>query len=248
MHTSDIRFFAQLNDFLPSDRKDKLFQCHFKGNPSVKHLIESLGVPHTEVGLIRVNDKPVDFTYLLQPGDQIAVYPVFQEHEGLPGTTQSDLSQTDPRFLLDNHLGKLATYLRMLGFDVLYHNDYQDEDLVAVLNLERRILLTRDRRLLMRKAVVFGYCVRNLDPESQLLEVSRRYDLSDKITPFRRCLRCNSSLQPIEKEAILHRLQPLTIRYYDEFHICLFCDKVYWRGSHYERMQQLIAQVARMRR
>ena len=94
----------------------------------------------------------------------------------------------------------------------------------------------------------FGYCVRNLDPESQLLEVSRRYDLSDKITPFRRCLRCNSSLQPIEKEAILHRLQPLTIRYYDEFHICLFCDKVYWRGSHYERMQQLIAQVARMRR
>ena len=116
MHTSDIRFFAQLNDFLPSDRKDKLFQCHFKGNPSVKHLIESLGVPHTEVGLIRVNDKPVDFTYLLQPGDQIAVYPVFQEHEGLPGTTQSDLSQTDPCFLLDNHLGKFSkSQIRVIG-------------------------------------------------------------------------------------------------------------------------------------
>ena len=247
MHTSDIRFFAELNDFLPADRKDKLFRCPFKGNPSVKHLIESLGVPHTEVGLIRVNNKPVGFTYLLQPGDQITVYPAFQELEGPLGTTQSDLSQTDPCFLLDNHLGKLATYLRMLGFDVLYHNDYQDDDLVAVLNQDRRILLTRDRRLLMRKAVVFGYCVRNLDPESQLLEVSRRYNLPDKITPFRRCLRCNSSLQPIEKEAILHRLQPLTIRYYDEFHICPSCDQVYWKGSHYERMQQIIAQVALIR-
>ena len=244
MPTTNIRFFAELNDFLPADRKEKLFRFPFKGNPSVKHLIESLGVPHTEVGLIEANDKLVDFTYLLQPGDRIAVYPAFQEHENNPGTTRSDLSQTGPRFLLDNHLGKLATYLRMLGFDVLYRTDYQDDDLVAVLNQEKRILLTRDRRLLMRKSVVDGYCVRSLDPESQLLEVSRRYDLPDKITPFRRCLRCNSSLQPIEKEAILHRLQPLTIRYYDEFHICPSCNQVYWKGSHYERMQKFVIQVA----
>lgn len=244
MFTSDIRFFAELNDFLPADRKEILFRCSFKGNPSIKHLIESLGIPHTEVGLIRINNKSVDFSYLLKSGDQIMVYPASAELDSLQGLARSTISQTEPRFLLDNHLGKLATYLRILGFDVLYRNDYQDDDLVAILNLEKRILLTRDRHLLMRKVVLIGYCVRNLDPELQLLEVSRRFNLPGKITPFRRCLRCNSPLQFIEKDAILHRLQPLTILYYNDFHICPSCDQIYWRGSHYEHMKKLISQVA----
>ena len=244
MYTSDIRFLAELNDFLPANRKDILFRCSFKGSPSIKHLIESLGVPHTEVGLIRVNHKSVDFSYLLKSGDQIMVYPASAELDRLRETARSTPSQTVPRFLLDNHLGKLAIYLRILGFDVLYRNDYQDDDLVSVLNLEKCILLTRDRHLLMRKVVIFGYCVRNLDPELQLIEVAHRFNLSGKITPFHRCLRCNSPLQSIEKEAILDRLQPLTIRYYNEFHICPSCDRIYWKGSHYERMHKLISQVA----
>ena len=149
----------------------------------------------------------------------------------------------EPRFLLDNHLGRLAAHLRMLGFDSLYHNDYQDQELAEILEREERILLTRDRRLLMRKAVVHGYCPRSLDSLEQLTEVIRRFDLLKRIKPFHRCLRCNHPLETVPKEEVLDRLEPLTQLYFDEFCICPNCKQIYWKGSHYETMQELVEKL-----
>lgn len=235
MNSANFRFLDELNDFLPSARKHAAFDYSFTGNPSGKHLIEALGVPHTEVAGLRVNDRLVPLSYHVQHGDRI---------EALPAS-QPDGNQTgpEPRFVLDNHLGQLAIYLRILGFDTLYRNDYQDEELAQVSSQEERILLTRDRRLLMRKFVVYGYSIRNLEPRQQVTEVVRRFRLLGKISPFQRCLRCNHPLQPVSKDAVLDRLEPLTKRYYDEFHLCPACNQVYWKGSHYERMQDLIMAV-----
>jgi uncharacterized protein len=235
MNCANFHFLDELNDFLPFSRKNTPFDYSFNENPSVKHLIEALGVPHTEVAGIRVNGRPAPFSYRVQDGDRIEILPASQSDGRHP--------EPEPCFVLDNHLGQLAIYLRMLGFDTLYRNDYQDDELAQVTGQEARILLTRDRRLLMRKVVVNGYCIRNLDPRQQVVEVLRRFDLFGKITPFRRCLRCNHILQTVSKEAVLDRLEPLTKRYYDEFHLCPACNRVYWKGSHYERMQGLIKAV-----
>ena len=146
------------------------------------------------------------------------------------------------RFVVDNHLGRMAYYLRMLGFDTLYRNDYQDDELAQTAEQEGRILLTRDRRLFMRNQVQRGYWVRSLSPRQQILEVVQRYNLKAQITPFRRCIRCNGILQLVSKEAVLDRLEPLTRLYFDDFRICPDCQQVYWKGSHYERMRQFIDQ------
>lgn len=191
-------------------------------------------MPHTEVGLLEANGKTVGFDYRVKGGDTIVVYPPASGGAPVP---------TEARFVLDNHLGRLAVFLRMLGFDAVYRNDFDDQALADISAADERILLTRDRRLLMRKVVKYGCCLRSLDSHQQLLEVLRRYDLVDKIAPFRRCLRCNSLLVSVGKDEVLDQLQPLTRRYYDDFHRCPACGQVYWKGSHYEHMQATIEQI-----
>jgi uncharacterized protein with PIN domain len=217
-----------LNDLLARDQKGKEITLTFSSHQSVKHLIESLGVPHVEVGRITANREPVEWGYCPRTGDRIEVQPA----TGCP---------TEPRFMLDNHLGRLAAYLRMLGFDSLYDNSYSDEQMAEILVTDPRILLTRDRRLLMRKVVQYGYCLRSLEPPEQLQEVVRRFDLKHVTQPFHRCLRCNGILEPVEKAAVLDRLEPKTKLYYNDFARCPDCDQIYWKGSHYERMEKLIA-------
>lgn len=230
-------FHAELNDFLGPDQRQLPIACKFNPGQSVKHLIESMGVPHTEVGQILVNGRQVNFDYLVQDCDQVQAYPLL-EPPGSQGTGER-------RFILDNHLGRLAVYLRMLGVDSLYRNDFQDEELALRSSREGRILLTRDRRLLMRNLVSSGHWVRSTIPRDQLAEVVKRYELGPSIAPFRRCLRCNGLLKPVPKEAVLERLEPLTRKYFDDFRICTSCEQVYWKGSHYERMQGIIEQVLR---
>ena len=237
-------FSEELTDFLLPGRRNEGFRCIFEQSPSVKHLVESLGVPHTEVARIVVNGAPVDFRYKVQDGDRIDVHSFSPEDIRASGNPGHDPLRPEARFVLDNHLGKLAAYLRILGFDALYRNDYQDDELVQVALDEDRILLTRDRRLLMRRALTHGYCVRSLDPKLQVGEVVRRFGLLEHIRPFRRCLRCNHPLQPIPKEEIMHCLEPLTRAFYDDFHICPSCDQVFWKGSHYERMLKLVENVS----
>ncbi len=240
MSQAKFQFFGDLNSFLKPTYREKLFVYSFKGTPAIKHLIESLRIPHTEVGKILVNNLQVDLTYLVQLDDHIQVFPITNMLDG--DTQQLDLIELseEKKFLLDNHLGRLAVYMRMLGFDVNYRNDYQDDELVSIARAERRILLTRDRGLLMRSVITKGYYIRNKDPKQQINEVLKRFNLFLHIDPFHRCLRCNSPLNPVDKENVENRLQPLTQKYYNEFHICPSCDQIYWKGSHYKRMLQLV--------
>jgi hypothetical protein len=233
MSTAHLLFYGRLNDFLPLDRRERSVRVEFRGQQSIKHLAESLGVPHPEIGRVQVHGEEKPLSTITQDGDQVDVHPMPNE------------SPIEPRFLLDNHLGRLAAYLRMLGFDCLYRNDYSDDELARVLQSEERILLSRDRRLLMRKVVTHGYCPRSLDSLEQLTEVIERFDLTKQIIPFHRCLRCNHPLEQISKEAVLDRLEPLTKYYFDEFKICPACKQIYWKGSHYERMQAIVEKVTR---
>jgi hypothetical protein len=231
MSTAYFRFHERLNDFLQKDQKDQQITIHFNGRQSIKHLAESLGVPHPEIGRIQVNGRDETSGSITQDGDQVEVHAI---ENGCP---------IEPRFLLDCHLGRLTAYLRTLGFDCLYQNDYDDVTMAKIVDLERRILLTRDRRLLMRKAILYGYCLRSLDSFEQLTEVVERFELENRIHPFHRCLRCNHPLEPVNKEIILNRLEPLTKKYFDEFHMCPNCQQIYWKGSHYEQMLKVIERV-----
>ena len=231
MSTAYFSFLGRLNDFLPRDRREQTLSVEFRGRQSIKHLAESLGVPHPEIGTVQVNGQERTLTTITQDADRVEVHPI---QDGCP---------IEPRFVLDNHLGRLAAYLRMLGFDCLYQNDYEDEELAETVQREERILLSRDRRLLMRKAVTYGYCLRSLDSLEQLTEVNQRFQLTKQIRPFHRCLRCNHPLEPVAKEAVMDRLEPLTKLYFDEFQICPSCKQIYWKGSHYERMQGVIEQL-----
>ncbi len=241
--TVEFHFYGELNDFLPPAKRNVTFTHHLKERASVKDAIEALGVPHPEVDLILVNGKSVDFSYLVQDGDRINVYPPSVSIDASSFSRVRPQPLQEFRFVLDIHLGKLARYLRLLGFDVLYQNDYQDEELATLSSREERILLTQDRGLLKRSVVNYGYCVRNSDPLQQVVEVLRRFNLFDAIAPSRRCLRCNGLLQPVSKEAIGDRLPPLTKQYYNEFSICQCCSQIYWKGAHYGGIQCLLDRI-----
>ncbi len=228
MSTASIDFSPGLSYFLRRDLRGREVVLNFKEHQSIKHLVESLGIPHTEIGPVWVNGEQKGLGTLARDGDRIRVQEV-ENH-----------CPVDPAFILDGHLGRLTAYLRMLGFDCLYRVEAQDDELAKIAHRENRILLTRDRRLLMRKVVDHGYCLRSLQPRQQLLETVRRFDLAGRIDPFRRCLRCNQPLEHVSKELILDRLEPLTKKYFNDFRICPACAQIYWKGSHYDRMLQLI--------
>jgi uncharacterized protein with PIN domain len=238
-----FRFYAELNDFLNLDHRQVAFSHRFRGNVTVKHLVESLGVPHSEIDLILVNGLSVDFGYIVQDEDHISVYPVFESIDISATGRLRPGSLRVTQFVLDTHLGQLATYLRLLGFDCLYQNDYDDAELAEISSRQGRILLTKDRGLLKRKVVTHGYCVRDTDPRLQLLEVTRRFDLRDSVRPFRLCLRCNGQLIEVAKADIVDRLRLNTRLYYDDFRICAGCQQIYWKGSHYHRMQRFLQSV-----
>jgi uncharacterized protein with PIN domain len=248
MKRAYFRFYAELNDFLPPFRRMVPFAHSFGSSGSVKDMIEALGVPHTEVDLILVNGDSVDFSYAVQDGDYISVYPVFESIDITPLLRLRPEPLRETRFVLDTHLGRLAGFLRMMGFDTLYRSDNQDKELVRISTSERRLLLTRDRGLLKRKAVTRGYFVRETEPRHQLAEVLRRFDLHGSIAPFARCLRCNGLLQTAEKQLIQGRLPPKTKQYFEEFRRCEACDRIYWKGSHFQRMQRFIEHVLKPQR
>jgi len=243
MTTAFFRFYAELNTLLPvNDRFQEIAQV-FKGSQTVKHLIESLGIPHTEIDLILVNGNPVDFSFIPMEGDHISVYPVFESFDILTLIRLRPIPLRDSRFVLDGHLGRLAAYLRMLGFDSLYRNDFSDEELAQISENEKRILLTRDRGLLKRSKVTHGFLLTPRDPRQQLLAVIHRFDLVSSFKPFARCLACNGILENVSKEAVVNLLEPRTKQYFEKFKQCADCGKIYWKGSHYERMLGFIKWV-----
>ena len=238
LNHATFRFHYELNDFLPSGKKNSSFVHSFGGSPSIKDIIEAIGIPHVEVNFIRVNDRPVDFTYRLKTDDIVLVYPVTEISDVLP--LQRKIEKDEVKFILDVHLGKLAKYLRMCGFDTLYQNDYDDRKIIEISIEEKRIILTRDIALLKVKSVSHGYFIRNQNSKNQLAEVLKRYDLYNDIIPFSRCMKCNGKLECIEKEAILPELEPLTQKYFNNFFRCTNCHSIYWEGSHFDRMSDFI--------
>jgi uncharacterized protein with PIN domain len=240
-----LRFYAELNDFLPPERRMRAFEYAFYVAPSIRDVIESAGVPHTEVDLILVNGRSVDFSYVVEDGDRISVYPVFESIDIGPLVRVRPKPLRQARFVLDVHLGRLAAYLRMAGFDALYQNDYSDEQLAAISSNEQRILLTRDVGLLKRAVIMRGYWVRETSPRLQLAEVLRRFDLFGQVTPFVRCLACNAPLEPVAKEDVAARV-PATVRAkHNSFQRCPSCGRIYWPGTHYQRMQRMLAGLER---
>lgn len=241
--TITLRFYEELNDFLPVNRRKKRFEHRIIDRTSVKDLIESLGVPHTEVDLILVNGKSVGFDYLVNDCDDISVYPEF---ESLDITNLQKLRSKPlckPKFILDVHLGTLAKYMRMIGLDTLYKNKFTDEEIVKISLKERRAILTKDRGILKRSEVTRGYWIRSSKTIEQLKEVLLRFDLKDQIKEFSRCLLCNSILKKIKKEKILDRLPQKVKELQNAFYICPTCDKIFWKGSHFQRMREIIAKL-----
>src|SRR5262249_26639389 len=248
------------------DRRQTESRYSFKDQVSVREMIERLGVPHTLVDLILVDGRSVDFAHVVREGDRISFYPMFEAFNISPLVRLRQRPLRQVRFVLDNHLGKLAKYLRLLGFDSLYRNDYDDKELTQVSVAERRILLTRDRDLLRRKEITHVYFVQATDPKQQLSEVVASLDLFSAATPSSRCLRCNDLLEPVTREVVIEKLPARVREGYEmhtaddkgegtkykalnnssnEFHVCPNCQRVYWKGSHYERMRAFVERILR---
>jgi uncharacterized protein with PIN domain len=236
--TAEFRFYEELNDFLPAGRRKRTFVYNFRGTPAVKDVIEGLGVPHTEVDLIIVDGRSVGFDYRLMNGNRVAVYPRFESVDIAPLTRLSGRPLRTIRFIVDIQLGRLARLLRMLGFDTALRK--AGESLLDLSLREQRIILTRDRGILKVKAVTHGCCVHSSDPREQLREVVRRFDLRGRVRPFARCMACNGSIHAVARDAVLDRLPKRTAQSFDEFYQCASCGKVYWKGSHYDRMRALV--------
>jgi hypothetical protein len=239
----NFRFYEELNDFLPPDKRKKKFEHNFIDKTSIKDMVESLGVPHTEVDLVLVNGNSVDFSYLINDGDDISVYPVF---ESLDITNLQRLRAKPlrkPKFILDVHLGTLMKYMRMLGFDTLYKNNYKDEEIVKISLEEKRAILTKDRGILKRSEVTHGYWIRNTKTDAQIIEVIKRFDLKAQIKELSRCLLCNSLLMIINKDKVIEQLPRKVREFQNEFYYCKSCDKIFWKGSRYTRMKRIIEKL-----
>ncbi|EEZ93519.1 Uncharacterized conserved protein [Legionella oakridgensis] len=178
MITIQLRFYEELNDFLPMERRQKRFSHTLKQQTSIKDVIESLGVPHTEIDLILVNGNSVAFNYLIQDQDNISVYPMFESLDIKEPTRLRPKPLRATRFILDVHLGKLAKYLRLLGFDTVYETNLSDEAIVKRCQKEPRIVLTRDIGLLKNKCITHAHWMRQIELNQQVKEVIRRFDLS----------------------------------------------------------------------
>lgn len=240
MALARFRFYEELNDFLPRERRKREFDYACARAATVKNAIEALGVPHTEVELILVNGESVDFSYPMQDGDRVSVYPRFEAFDVRPVLKVRPRPLRETRFIADAHLGGLARLLRMLGFDTLYSNSFHDSEIRELARQDARIILTRDRELLKSRSITHGCYVHALKPQEQLKEVVGRLQLAGSVQPFRLCIQCNVPLAPVEKSEVLPELPPQAARYYQRFSRCGACRRVYWEGSHWHRMRDLL--------
>ena len=235
--TATFRFHGELNDFLAPGHRCQEFTLRCAQGATAKHMVEALGVPHTEVDYVIVNGRMAALDHLLEDGDRVAVHPAAAS---LAGEQAADRNEAPPRFVADAHLGGLARYLRMAGFDTLYSNDLTDDTVEALAIDEQRTILTRDRELLKRRTITHGCFVRAIRPEEQFRELARRLGLSRVARPFSLCLHCNAPLRAVPKAEVLAQLPDSVRDTQDAFSKCDRCGRVYWKGSHYQRMAALI--------
>lgn len=241
--SATFRFYAELNGHLPPTSRFRPLRKEFLLPASVKDMIESFGVPHPEVDLVLVNGDSSDFSRLIRDADQVSVYPVFESLDITPALRLRPMPLREPKFVLDVHLGRLAAFLRMLGFNTLYENYAADPELVRISSEQDRILLTRDRGLLKHSAITRGYWLRATNSHLQAAEVVERFDLARAIRPFTRCMVCNHPLRPLEKEQARERVPRGAFELHEKFRECPGCGRVYWEGTHTLRMRHRIEQL-----
>jgi uncharacterized protein with PIN domain len=243
MPQATFRFYEELNDFLPIEKRKRDFLVSFRQKSTVKDVLASLGVPRTEVDLILVNGESADFSCSLEGGERISVYPVFESFDIRTRRNLGPKPLRHLRFVADIHLGRLARYLRLFGFDTLYDNDSDPESLVEASVRQGRVLLTRSTRLLNNNAITRGILVREIDPRMQLKATFQRLDLYAEVRPFSRCLCCNGVVEPISKNEVAHRLPSRVRASYQVFSLCSSCHRVYWKGIHFKRMGRFVEDV-----
>jgi uncharacterized protein with PIN domain len=228
---ASFRFSEELGRFLRPEHRGRRFMYSCARAANLKNAIEALGVPHTEVGSVLVNGTPATLQRIVREGDEVDVPPRVEDAGGRPF------------FVADAHLGGLARFLRMLGFDTLHEPGIDDREIRRLAHEESRVVLTRDRDLLKCRDIRRGHYVRALKPEAQLREIVAHYQLGAGARPFTLCLHCNLALTPVEKAAVAHRLPERVAELQQSFTYCAGCDRVYWPGSHYERMRAALATI-----
>ncbi len=238
-----FRFYEELNDFLPKQRRKTDFEAEFKGKRSIKDMIEALGVPHTEIDLILVNGKSVDFNYILQNKDRASVYPVFESLNITNVTQLRKIPLRRNKFIVDINLGNIVKYMRVLGFDIYYDSLLSTRKIIEISKRENRVILTKSRKLLKFKDVTHGIFIRPGTTTEQIRRIIDYLDIKDNIKPFSRCLRCNTLLKSVLKQNILDRIPPKTKEFCDEYVQCQSCDKIYWKGTHFINMKKVVRQI-----
>ena len=245
MPTATFRFYEELNDFLPRHRRKVDFQATFTDKRSIKDMIESLGVPHTEVDLILVNGQSVDFGYILEDGDRVSVYPVFESLDIEGATRLRDRPLRKTRFVADTNIGDIVRLIRLLGFDVVFHAGLSNRQIIDVSNQEHRIILTKSKSLLKFKEVTHGVFIRPGTRAEQVKGIMDRLDIKDQAKPFSRCLVCNGLLKRVAKEEIMDRIPPKAKARCDGYSVCRSCDQPYWNGTHVVRMKKMVDEILR---
>ena len=212
----------------------------YRADQSLRHIAETLGIPGCELGGAEAEGRPADLERPPPPGSRVELMPV-SEPLRLAG---------EPRFIADVHLGRLARDLRLLGFDVAWRNDLDDEEIETIAATEGRIALTRDRGLLFRRSLALafpggprGMLVRSKDPFHQLVHAVRRFGLAALMRPFSLCSACGGALEPASREAAAERVPAKVAERYSEFFRCSLCGKIFWRGDHFRTIAPLLVRL-----
>jgi hypothetical protein len=238
-----IRFYEELNDFLPPRQSKKTLKKKLLLPTTVKDLVESYGIPHTEVDLILINGESVSFGRKIADQDHISVYPVFESFDITPVKHLQKRPLRDLNFFAEKYLWKLTRLLRLLGINVVYDAALTNKQVIELIVSSKQILLTRSAQQLMHSAISRGYCIRSDDPFAQTIEVMKRFDLADQMLPFSRCMLCNGLIVKISQQAAERHLDIKTVTYYSEYFQCSDCQRFYWKGSHYKQLQRLVDRV-----
>lgn len=245
MLTVTVRFYSELNDLLKDAQRGHPQIKKLLTTTTVRDIIQSYGIPTTEVDLVLVNGQSVGFEYLVQDNDQLGVYPVFESFDIASVSRLRPSTLRSLCFIADVHLGKLVRKMRLLGLDVLYDPRHSTADLLHFMNEEKRIILTRNKAILMRKSVERGYLVRARQPERQIIEVLKRFELARGLKPLSRCVKCNGLLSEVSKAQVVDKLKHLTKKYYRQFYRCTDCNTIYWDGAHVKNIRHWITGISR---
>ncbi|MFC1744959.1 Mut7-C RNAse domain-containing protein [Candidatus Riflebacteria bacterium] len=241
--TAILRFYGELNYFLPDSVWHRPFYYSFYENPTFSDLMDSFKIPPEKIGLLLLDGEVVELSCPLKEGSRATFYPRFQNIDISEEISASKKPVVSPRFILPLNLGKLTKYLRMLGFDSICEPDFIPGKVDVLAMQEGRVLLSRSKKFAARKLYAECYVVKSEQPAIQVREVVNRFNLMPLVKYFQRCLKCNSPLKVMEKSEIYSRLLPYIRKNFNLFFICPGCDRVYWMGTHYKKMKEKIETI-----